>query len=78
MNRKNIVPLARPAAPRPFETLGRVFEDLFDFPQAGGASSPRMDLKETDKAIEVSVALPEGEARRPRSGEAKPGKIKRD
>ncbi len=59
MNRKNIVPLARPAAAvRTFETLGGVFEDLFDLQPAVGASSPHMDLKETDKAIEVFVALP--------------------
>lgn len=59
MNDKNIVPLHRPAAAlRPFESLGRVFEDLFDLPLAGGAQSPQIDIKETDKSVEVSVALP--------------------
>lgn len=59
MNSKNIVPLHRPAAAlRPFESLGRVFEDLFDLPLAGGAQSPQIDIKETDKSVEVSVALP--------------------
>ena len=59
MNDKNIVPLTRPAAAlRPFESLGLVFEDLFDLPLAGGVSSPQIDIKETDKSVEVSVALP--------------------
>lgn len=59
MNDKNIVPLHRPAAAlRPFESLGRVFEDLFDLAPAGGAASPKMDIRETDKSVEVSVALP--------------------
>lgn len=60
MNDKNIVPLAkRPAAVTgPFGYLGRVFEDLFDLPLAGAANTPQMDLRETDKAVEVSVALP--------------------
>ena len=59
MNDKNIVPLHRPAATlRPFESLGRVFEDLFDLPLAGGLQSPQIDIKETDKSVEVSVALP--------------------
>lgn len=59
MNDKNIVPLHRPAAAlRPFESLGRAFEDLFDLPLAGGVQSPQIDIKETDKSVEVSVALP--------------------
>jgi len=59
MNSKNIVPLIRPAAAlRPFESLGRVFEDLFDLPLAGGAQTPQIDIKETEKSVEVSVALP--------------------
>lgn len=60
MNDKNIVPLAKrsAAALSPFESLGRVFEDLFDLPAIGGANTPQMDIRETDKSIEVSVALP--------------------
>ena len=59
MNSKNIVPLARSAAAlRPFESLGRVFEDLFDLPLTGGTQTPQIDIKETDKTVEVSVALP--------------------
>lgn len=61
MGNKDIANLEkRPAAAlRPFESLGRVFEDLFDLPLAGGgANSPQIDIKETDKEIQVSVALP--------------------
>ncbi len=60
MNDKNIVPLAKRAAASlsPFETLGRVFEDLFDLPALGSANTPQMDIRETDKSVEVSVALP--------------------
>lgn len=58
MNSKNIVTLAKPAAAlRPFENLGQVFEDLFDLP-ASSARTPQIDIKETDKTVEVSVALP--------------------
>lgn len=60
MNDKNIVPLAkRPASgPGPFGYLGRVFEDLFDLVPSGAVNTPQMDIKETDKSVEVSVALP--------------------
>ncbi|OGS06940.1 MAG: hypothetical protein A2270_00700 [Elusimicrobia bacterium RIFOXYA12_FULL_51_18] len=47
------------AALRPFKSLGRVFEDLFDLPLiSGGTNTPQIDIKETDKEIQVSVALP--------------------
>ncbi|MCM2266481.1 MAG: Hsp20/alpha crystallin family protein [Elusimicrobiales bacterium] len=60
MNDKNIVPLVKrsAAALSSFESLGRVFEDLFDLPAVKSANTPQMDIRETDKAIEVSVALP--------------------
>ncbi|MHB0996039.1 MAG: Hsp20/alpha crystallin family protein [Elusimicrobiales bacterium] len=48
------------AAVRPFESLGRALEDLFDLPLTGSkaVNTPEIDIKETDKTIEVSVALP--------------------
>jgi HSP20 family molecular chaperone IbpA len=59
MNLKNIVPLARSAASLGnFESLNGMTEDLFELPLAGAANTPQMDLRETDKAIEVRVALP--------------------
>lgn len=44
---------------RPFESLGTVFEDLLDLPMAGdtAVNMPAVDIRETDKTIEVSVAL---------------------
>ncbi|HNT98792.1 MAG TPA: Hsp20/alpha crystallin family protein [Elusimicrobiales bacterium] len=59
MNRKDIAPLEKgTAALGPLESLGRVFEDLFDLAPSGGTQSPRIDIKETDKAVEVRAALP--------------------
>ena len=62
MNTKDIVHFKGRSAGtlRPFESLGRVFEDLFDLPTLRGdaAHTPQIDIKETEKAIEVSVALP--------------------
>lgn len=48
------------AAVRPFESLGRALEDLFDLPLTGpkAVNTPEIDIRETDKTIEVSVALP--------------------
>lgn len=47
------------AAVRPFESLGRALEDLFDLPLTGtkAINTPQIDIRETDSAIEVSVAL---------------------
>lgn len=47
------------AAVRPFESLGRALEDLFDLPLTGpkAVNTPQMDIRETDSTIEVSVAL---------------------
>lgn len=44
---------------RPFESLGSVFEDMMDIPMAEetGMNMPPVDIRETDKTIEVSVAL---------------------
>jgi HSP20 family protein len=60
MNSKNIVTLKERSAPalRPFESLGRVFEDLFDLAPAGRAGEPRIDVRETDAEIVVTAALP--------------------
>ncbi|OGS14383.1 MAG: hypothetical protein A2234_10490 [Elusimicrobia bacterium RIFOXYA2_FULL_58_8] len=61
MGNKNIANLTKrsAAALRPFESLGRVFEDLFDLPlTSGGANTPQIDIKETDTEVQVSVALP--------------------
>ena len=61
MGDKDIANLSkRPAtALGPFGSLHRVFEDLFDLPLVrGGMNSPQIDIKETDKEIRVSVALP--------------------
>lgn len=59
MNRKDIAPLEKgTAALRPLESLGRVFEDLFDLAPSGGTQSPQIDIKETDKTVEVRAALP--------------------
>lgn len=48
------------AAVRPFESLGRALEDLFDLPLTGpkAINTPEIDVTETDKEIQVSVALP--------------------
>lgn len=48
------------AAVRPFESLGRALEDLFDLPLTGpkAVNTPDIDIRETDRTIEVSVALP--------------------
>lgn len=51
----------RPAAEmEPFETLDWALDDLFDFPLLRGRSmnEPDVDIKETEKEIEVSVSLP--------------------
>ncbi|MDD5208217.1 MAG: Hsp20/alpha crystallin family protein [Elusimicrobiales bacterium] len=47
------------AAVRPFESLGRALEDLFDLPLTGpkAVNTPQMDIRETDSTIEVSLAL---------------------
>lgn len=61
MGNKDIANLEKrsAAALRPFDSLGRVFEDLFDLPlMRGGANTPQIDIKETDKEVQVSVALP--------------------
>lgn len=60
MGNKDIANLSkRPAtALGPIDSLNRVFEDLFDLPLVGGANTPQMDIKETDKEVQVSVALP--------------------
>lgn len=60
MGNKDIVNLSkRPAtALGPIDSLDRVLEDLFDLPLVGGANTPQMDIKETDKEVQVSVALP--------------------
>ncbi|HNW44569.1 MAG TPA: Hsp20/alpha crystallin family protein [Elusimicrobiales bacterium] len=61
MSSKNIVNLKPQSATalRPFDSLGRVFEDLFDLPLVhGGVNSPRIDIRETDKEVQVSAALP--------------------
>lgn len=59
MNRKDIAPLDKGTATlRPFESLGRVFEDLFDLAPSGGPQAPQIDIKETDKSVEVRAALP--------------------
>lgn len=44
---------------RPFESLGRALEDLFDLPLTGpkAVNTPQMDIRETDSTVEVSVAL---------------------
>jgi len=44
---------------RPFESLGSVFEDMLDFPLAGenAINMPPVDIRETDRTIDVSVAL---------------------
>ncbi|MEW5905664.1 MAG: Hsp20/alpha crystallin family protein [Elusimicrobiota bacterium] len=58
MNRKDIAPLEkRTAAPGVFDSLGRVFEDLFDLAPSG-PNAPQIDIKETDKTVEVRAALP--------------------
>jgi len=43
---------------KPFETLDRVFDDFLTLPSLGSRELPRTDIKETDKEILVSVALP--------------------
>lgn len=60
MSSKDIANLSKPAtALGPIGSLNRVFEDLFDLPLAGGgANTPQIDIKETDKEVQVSVALP--------------------
>lgn len=61
MGTKDIANLSkRPAtALGPIDSLNRVFEDLFDLPLvSGGANTPQIDIKETDKEVRVSVALP--------------------
>lgn len=62
MSFRDLVPFKeRPAGGlRPFESLGRALEDLFDLPLTGARAinSPEIDIKETDSTIEVSVALP--------------------
>jgi len=51
----------RPAGTlRPFESIGRALEDLFDLDLTGGGkgvNTPQIDIRETDKTVEVSVAL---------------------
>ena len=44
---------------RPFESLGRQLENLFDIPSTGvkTINTPKVDIRETEKEIEVSVAL---------------------
>lgn len=62
MDTKNVVPVRRwaDAAARPFESLGGALEELFDLPLMGTRiiNTPNIDLRETDKTIEVSAALP--------------------
>lgn len=61
MGNKDIANLEKRAAAtlRPFDSLGRAFEDLFDLPlMRDGTNTPQIDIKETDKEIQVSVALP--------------------
>ena len=45
---------------RPFESLGTVIENMLDFPMAEEnlMSVPPVDIRETGKAVEVSMALP--------------------
>jgi HSP20 family protein len=61
MSLKDVVPFSERAegALRPFESLGRALEDLFDLPLVRGktVNTPQIDIRETDSAIEVSVAL---------------------
>ena len=44
---------------RPFESLGNVFEDMMDMPitEQNTINMPPVDIRETDRTIEVSVAL---------------------
>ena len=44
---------------RPFESLGNVFEEIMELPseQDNVINTPPIDIRETDKTIEVSVAL---------------------
>lgn len=44
---------------RPFESLGNVFEDLLDIPitEVNAINMPPVDIRETDRTIDVSVAL---------------------
>lgn len=61
MGNKDIANLSkRPAtALGHIDSLNRVLEDLFDLPLvSGGANTPQIDIKETDKEVQVSVALP--------------------
>lgn len=59
MNRKDMAPLGKEtAALRSFESLGRVFEDLSGLSPSGVPRAPQIDIKETDKAVEVRAALP--------------------
>lgn len=47
------------AAPRPFESLGTAIEDMLDFPvlERNVIDMPPVDIRETGKTIEVSMAL---------------------
>lgn len=61
MKNKNLAALQQnkeTAALKPFEAIDRAFEDFLTLPSFGGSALPRADIKETDKEILVSVALP--------------------
>jgi len=62
MGTKNLIPFERQEDSflKPFESIDRVFEDIFSFPLSGegGTRIPAVDLKETENEIIVSVDLP--------------------
>jgi len=60
MGTRNIIPFKRQEDSflQPFESLDRVFEDLFPLSGIGTTKLPAVDLKETEKEIILSVDLP--------------------
>lgn len=60
MGTKNMIPFKRQEDSflKPFESIDRVFEDLFPLSGIAMTQLPAVDLKETDKEIMLSVDLP--------------------